>query len=176
MATNKAKKDNIYTTATGLVIEVKKVDPALIQKVMRASPMPKRPVYEAKTFGGRIETHPLDEESAAQTPGGQDQWDYYQSELTEAQMAQNDRVINALFLYGTDCVVPDDGWVARHEFLGMRVPQEPDMMRAHYLSCELAAEDLAGVTSAIMKMTGVGEEAIADAEAAFRGAIRDKSE
>lgn len=176
MATNKAKKENIFKTTKGLEIEIKSVDPALIQRVMRSTPMPPRPVYEAKTFGGRVEFHPLDEESAAQTPGGQGQWDLYQEQLTEAQTEQNDRVIRALFLYGTDCIVPDDGWVAMHEFLGMNVPTDPEMRRAHYLSSELSAEDLAGVTSAIMKMTGVSEEAIADAEAAFRGAVRDKPE
>ena len=176
MAANKAKKENVFKATNGLEIEVKKVDPALIQKVMRGIKMPQRPVYEAKTFSGRMEYHPLDEDSAAQTPGGQAKWDFYQEQLAEAQTEQNDRVIRALFLYGTDCVIPENGWAERHEFLGMNVPDDPDMRRAHYLSSELPAEDLAGLTSAIMKMTGVSEEAIADAEAAFRGAIRDESE
>jgi len=176
MATNKAKKENIFTTVTGLEIEVKKVDPALIRKVMREIKMPQRPVYEAKTFSGRMEYHPLDEDSAKQTIGGQAKWDFYQEQLAEAQTEQNDRVIRALFLYGTDCVIPENGWAERHEFLGMNVSDDPDMRRAHYLSSELSAEDLADLTSAIMKLTGVSEEAIADAEAAFRGAIRDESE
>lgn len=172
MAVNKSKKNDVYVTKAGLEITLKTVDPSIIQQVMRSVPMPKRPTYEAKTFGGRYETHPLDEESAAQTPGGTAQWEAYQADLVQAQAEQNDRVTKALFMYGTDCEVPENGWAAKHEFLGLYVPVEPDMRRAHYLSSELSAEDLGNLITAIMRRTGVSEEAIADAEAAFRSAVR----
>ena len=66
----KSKDVEIFTTSTGLQIQVKPVDPAFLQRVLRSVEIPKRPTYEAKTFSGRVERHPLDAESAGQTEGG----------------------------------------------------------------------------------------------------------
>lgn len=173
MATNKAKKDNVYTTKAGLEITVKAVDPVFVQRAMASVEMPKRPTYEAKTFGGRYEIHPMDAESAKQTIGGKALWDFYQERLTAAQLKQNDVTIKALFLLGTECELPNNGWESKYRFLDILVPDNPDEKRAFYLASELPVEDISGLTSAIMKLTGVSEEAIADAEAAFRGAVRE---
>jgi len=43
------------------------VNPLLVRMAMRAVKLPKRPTYSVTTMSGRVEVHPLDEESATAT-------------------------------------------------------------------------------------------------------------
>lgn len=179
MATKTTKQDaaaadeNVFETSTGLKITIKKVPPMFLQKVMNSVELPKRPTYETKTISGRTEIWPMDKDAAAQTEHGVARWEYYQEELERARNTQNERVMSAAFLLGTECDVPDDGWEKRQQFLGLDVPDDPDARRAHYLMTELPSEDIAELMSRIFRsIEGVPEELINDAEASFRRSVR----
>ena len=161
-----------YTLSNGLVVRLKKVAPTFIQRVTKSVSMPTRPTYTAVTANGREERHVLDEESAMQTPGGEVQWQEYLLAKAEAMEAQNERVAQALFVKGTEMEIPEDGWDVLQEVMGITVPTNPDMRRAHWLLTECDAEDIGGLITAIMRLTGVSAEAIAEAEGSFRSAIR----
>ena len=115
-------------------------------------------------------------ESAKESPHGEVRWQYYEEETVAAQSAQNEKVTTAAFLFGTECEIPEDGWDIKQEFLGLEVPTDPDMRRAHYLATELPAEDIAGLMQAVMGQLQLPEELVADAEASFQRSVRDRSD
>jgi hypothetical protein len=168
-----ATKTEVYTTSDGREVQIARVDPMFIQRVINSVKMPKRPSYEIKTLSGRTETHLMDAESAKETPGGEDIWEQYSTELAQATNEQNSRLMNALFYMGTKCDVPDDGWESKWSFLGIDVPEKPDERRAFYLTSELPTEDTIGLMSAILRLTGVPEESLREAQDAFRNSVPD---
>ncbi len=172
-----AVPDDVYPCSTGLMVKVSPIPPMLLQKVMNSVDMPKRPTYEAKVgFGNRTEVWPMDEESAKDSPHGEVRWQYYEEETVAAQSIQNEKVTMAAFLFGTECEIPEDGWAVKQEYLGLDVPEDPDMRRAHYLATELPAEDIAGLMQAVMGQLQLPEELVADAEASFQRSIRSGPE
>lgn len=166
----------VFVTSTGLKVKVTRVDPMFIQAVVTANPVPRPPTYEVQTVTGRTEVHRMDAVSAKQLENGMSQWQAYLDERAAAQVAQNDRVMKAMFLVGAECEVPDNGWEKKWKFLGVPVPTDPDERRVFYLMAELPAADVTGLMSAIMRLAGVDEEIVAEAEAAFRNQVPDGAE
>lgn len=163
-----------------VVVTVKTIQPLLLNKVLRSVKLPKRPTYETETVTGAKQLHPLDKESAAETPGGKAQWEYYEEMLQEAQGEQNDRMTTAIFAMGSDFdidSIPEDAksWEAEHALLGIEVPQELRLKKAHLLSTSLGSDEISALTTKIMKKSGVDEEAVKEAEDSFRDALRDRS-
>jgi len=175
----KKKEENTFITEDGLEVIIKKVPPMILQKVMNQIQMPERPMYEtAPTVSGRTEVWPLDEVSAEQTEHGKARWDYYQEQYTVAQSKQNENVTRACFAFGTECEIPEDGWAELQEEIGIEVPpiEKANLRKAHYLMTELNAQDIADLMAKIMRNMQLPEEITADAEAAFRGAVRNGSD
>ena len=158
----------------GLEIITKQVNPSMIQRVMASTEIPKRPTYETKTASGRVLVFPMDEQAAKETPGGENQWEYYQETLTNSRMEQNNKVVNALFLLGTECSLPSDGWEELDEALGLDVPEKENLKRAHFLMTHLQPRDIIGLTTDIMRETGVDEAVIQEAEDSFRDSVNDR--
>lgn len=167
-----------YVTQDGIVIKLHWINPILIQNVMNSIKVPKRPTYETTTRSGRVEIYPMDAESAVQTPGGEVRWLTYLEEKEAAESEQNLRIMKVLFLEGTECDIPENGWDRRDLFYGLDVPTPdmPDERRAYYLMNHISPEDIAGLMTALMRKTGVPEEAVAEAEKSFRDSILDESE
>lgn len=166
-------RDGVFTATEGAMkgarIEVFKVSPTLVQKVIQSVKLPKRPTYETRTFSGRVEVHPMDEVVAQQTPGYQGLWDQYVEDKAQAEADRNERLASVLLSRGTRYTLPDTGWVDEHEAMGLEVPTEPNMRRAHYLAVELDPEDLNDLVKEILRLTGITEERIKEAEDSFRG-------
>lgn len=163
----------------GLIVTLKEMAPDFYTKMQRVYgvvKIPKPPKYEARTGSGRIEEHYMDELAAKQTPNGWPRWLTYQRELQEARAAQNERVTLAMFYYGVDFELPDDGWEAEHNFLGLTVPLDAQQRKAHFLSVELDPLDIAQLMTAVMRNVGINEELVKQAEDSFRGAIHDEPE
>jgi hypothetical protein len=168
-----ASKTEVFKTSDGREVQISRVDPMFIQRVINSVKMPKRPTYEVKTLSGRTETHLMDEASATETPGGEDIWKQYSDELTQATNEQNSRLMNALFYMGAKFDVPDDGWESKWNFLGIDVPEKTQERVAFYLTSELATEDTIGLMTAILRLTGVPEESLREAQDAFRNTVPD---
>lgn len=161
----------------GLAVTVNKPSPEFLlkmQKVYNSAKMPKRPKYEAKTGKGHIEEHYMDELSAQQTPGGMAKWRAYQEESQAFRVQQNDNVVNALFYFCVECVVPEDGWEDEQMYLGIEVPQQPKQRMVHFLTSELDTDDFSTLTTEIMRQSGMNDELVREAENSFRMAIRDE--
>lgn len=167
----------VYTTEDGIDVTILPIPPMLLQKVMGAVEMPERPTYEIKVgFSNRTEVWPLDEESAKETDHGKSRWEYYEDQMNTSQAKQNEKVTMAAFLFGTACEIPENGWDVKQKYLDIEVPTEPDLRRAHYLATELSGKDVAGLMAAVMRTLKLPDEVVDDAEASFRGSVRDKPE
>lgn len=164
-------RGGVFTASEGRMkgerIEVFKVSPSLVQKVISSVKPVKRPTYETKTFSGRVEVHPMDEVVAEQTPGYQGVWDQYIEDKAEVEAERNERLATVLLSRGTRYSLPS-GWEEEHEALGLIIPTEPNAKRAHYLAVELDPEDLNDLVKEILRLTGITEEKIKEAEASFR--------
>ena len=163
--------NGVFTCTEGKMkgekIEVFKVSPTLVQKVIQSVKMPRRPTYETRTFSGRVEVHPMDEIVAQQTPGYQGLWDQYIEDKNEVEAERNERLATVLLSRGTRYKTPE-GWEEEHAALGVVVPTEPNAKRAHYLAVEMDPADLNDLVKEILRLTGITEEKIKEAEASFR--------
>lgn len=161
----------------GTRIKLLPVQPMLLNKVMISVAIPKRPTYETKSISGKVQVHPMDEKAAKETPGGETMWMYYQEETESALSEQNNRVVTAIMVMGTECVVPQTGWQAKQKALGLDIPEDPDLLRAHYLLTHISdPAELNEIISKIMRLTGVSEEVISQAEGSFQRSVRSEPE
>lgn len=179
MARSKVSDNHRFTTADGREIKIKKVDALFIQSVQSSVTFPDKPTYETKTGAGRIEHRKMDELSAKQTPGGEEIWKRYQTELAEATTLQMERSMKAILLDGTERPEGEfitDKWQRRMRTIGIPLPEDPDELWVFYLSTSLTAEDLLGLSGAIMRLTGVAEEVIAQAEGSFLDPVHADAE
>lgn len=173
---NNKSKNEVYETSTGLKVRIQAVDPMFMQTVVNSAPLPKAPTYEVTTMSGRVEVHRMDAKSAEQLENGMSIWQAYMEERAYAQAEQNQRVMKAIFLMGTQVDVPEDGWEKKWRFLNVPVPTDPDERRAFYLMSELPAVDTVGLMSAVMRLAGVDEAIVKQAEDTFRGEVREGDE
>lgn len=156
-----------------LWIELKPINPMLLRMAMSAVKIPKRPTYEAKTAGGRVEHHPLDEVSALDNPSDNARWQMYIEEREEAMGERTNASMRATFYYGTVMTPPNNGWDDEQEMLGIEVPSKPELRKAHYLMSTLTVADMNGLMRAITRNMGISEEGIEAAEDSFRGPVRN---
>lgn len=177
MATQKKKE--IFTTGKGLKIELRRVDPVFLQSVISSVKMPEVPTYTTTTISGRTETHRMDEQAAKETEGGEKLWREYQEELSRASSEQTERSLRALFLDGT---VPPKGafvdpqWQKKMNIIGVRLPDDPDELWVMYLMMAMTSDDIIRMSSHIMRLTGVDEELIQQAEDSFRDSVQTDTE
>lgn len=161
----------------GTKIKLLPVQPMLLNKVMTSVTIPKRPTYETRSISGKVQVHPMDEKAAKETPGGETMWVYYQEESESALSEQNSRVVNAIMVMGTECDIPQTGWQDKQRALGIEIPTDPDLLRAHYLLTHISdPAELNEIISKIMRLTGVSEEVISQAEGSFQRSVRSEPE
>lgn len=172
----KQSDKEVFETSTGMKIKISAVDPMFMQTVVNSVPLPKVPTYEVTTISGRVEVHRMDEKSAQQLDNGIAIWQAYREEKSMAQNQQNERVMKAIFLMGTECDIPQTNWEKKWRFLGIQVPVDADEKRAFYLTSELPVQDQVALMSAIMKLAGVDENLVRQAEDTFRSEVREGNE
>lgn len=178
MAAPKKKKE-IFTTGRGMKIELCRVDPVFLQSVISSVKLPEVPTYTTTTISGRTEVHKMDKEAAEQTEGGKEAWEKYQEELARASSEQTERSLRALFLDGT---VPPTGefidreWERKMNIIGVKLPDDPIELWVMYLMMALTSDDIIRMSSHIMRLTGVDEELIQQAEDSFRDSVQADTE
>lgn len=156
-----------FPLSNGLTVQIHAVNPMLIQKVSGRFKMPKRPTYKATTIGGNIEEHPMDEQSARETPGGLAIWEDYLSEQARISAEQNEAVTQAILVMGAKIDELPTGWEEVQGILGVEIPTQPELRKAHYLSTELTPDEMKRLIEEIMALSGVSEAAIKEAENSF---------
>ena len=171
-----AEKIEQYMMSTGVLLHLKPVNPMLIKKTASTVTIPGKPTYETITMSGRKEKHFLDEQSAKETEGGEEDWANYKATLNTAQELQNDRITFIILAKGTEFTLPDDGWEEIQEISGIDIPERTIEKKVHYILTEGSTDDLGNIMTLIMRLTGVTEETIAQASDTFRGAVRDEPE
>lgn len=157
-----------WVSGKGVVVKLRPVQPLLVSKVVGSVKIPPVPTYEVKTLGGAIERHPYDADVAAETPGGMTMWNDYLTRRRQAESEQNEKVANALFVFGTHVDDLPTGWEAMHTAAGMDVPTEENAKRAYWLATELTGAEVTDLIKEIMKLSGVTEEEIGEASDSFR--------
>lgn len=161
----------------GLRIKLVPVQPMLLNKVMGSVEVPRRPTYETRSISGKVQNLPMDEKASKETPGGEVLWIYYIEETERALTEQNNRVITAILVMGTEFDVPESGWQGKQIALGITIPTDPDLLRAHYLLTNITdPAELNEIVAKIMRLTGVSEEVIAQAEGSFQRSVRSEPE
>ena len=171
----KKVKTKKFTTESGVGITLKQVKGVLVQKALRSVTMPEHPTYETTTMSGRVQTHRMDEKAASETEGGIELWKSYQSELEEAQVEQNNRVMDAVLSTGVDVDIPDDDeWTEELEAIGLEPRTGRIGRKLDYLSTILGTGDLPEIFKEIMRLTGAPEEVVKEVEDSFSDSIREE--
>lgn len=179
-----------YTTNDGVSLETMAVSPFLLEKVRQSVFDRLRddgilidcPTYEVKTAAGNVEIHEHNEKTIADQATSEEEkglWEKYQAGLKQASTEASEKVTEALLLRGVKFDLPkDNGWKEEQEFLGILIPEKSHELKLHYLTTELVKSpaDIIGLIAAVTRHTGVSEEALAAAEASFRGALGESDE
>lgn len=165
----------IFTTSSGVEVQVKSISPFLVDKVTRASAAkyPKAPVYRFEDVTGEIQELPHDEDSI-KSEGTTDEerraWETYKADYARAEAEASERLLNLLLFYGIGDVEERTGWEEAQAEFGIEVPSSPVARKVHYLTTELVPDpsDLAKLGQLIMGTRGEEEEAAEAASAAFQ--------
>ena len=172
------KTTNEFISSTGAIINVTGVSPLLLQKIQasfeKKTPKPVIPTYEAESAGGDIEVLPHNETTVS-TEEEKEQWEKYKKEKEQWDRELNEKVLRALILKGVVMDVDDSAeWVQEQEFLGIDIPDDKNERKIHYFETEVvgSASDVFALVTEIMKLSGLDEEAIADAESLFRSELQ----
>lgn len=165
-----------FTTKAGLELILVPIPPLLLEQVRASVKQPPIPTYATKTAAGNVETFNHNETTLV-TDEDKAAWAEYKRLKAEADKLLNERVMRALFLKGIALNMPNDAeWVQEQEFMGIKVPEHPLERKLHYIQTEILAssEDMVGIMSDIMRLTGVDEEVVKGAEESFRRAVEER--
>ncbi len=183
MRVTQPERANVKTYKTSLdkEIEIKPIPPLLVAKVQQAisfkadSLYPAtKPTYEVVDAGGGVQTFEHNADSVS-TPEERAAWDEYQTAQQKRTTYLNEQMLNFFLSRGLVIELPaDDGWATSQEYWGVEVPTDPQKRLLHYIQTEIlgSAQDIEGLTVAIMGATGVDGEALDAARASFRGDVR----
>lgn len=157
---NDPAPSNTVTTSAGAVVAVKPISAKLLEMFDLSHKAPEPPMVAAVAIGGSEELVPNPDDSE------------YQAALHEYNMRATEDFVNMILDLGTDVSLPSDGaWQKRVSRLGVSLPSDPDELRLVYIQIVLMpnyTSDLRDITAAVLRLSGVNEEAIASWVELFR--------
>lgn len=172
------KKKDIFTTQDGVEIELLPISQFEIQAVADAlkeqHPVPPVPTYEVTTIGGGKEFHQHTADTL-DTPESKAQWKEYDTKKTLAENAINLAINDYLFMAGLQYVMPtnDGAWMKLQKRFGVKIPDDPDDLKLHYLKTRLLSpDDLSNLLPRLMSKTGVDPKLVETAKNSFRRSVR----
>lgn len=180
-----AVKTALYTTTTGQTVELMPLPPLQIQMVQQAAsreadekfgPVPPKPTYTLTTADGAEETHEHDETTVAADPEAKKLWDEWQRLGQTHEAFTNEKVMRFFLLRGVKVDLPEGGeWEQMQKYFGLSVPEDPIERKLHYIQTELlgSLDDITGMMTSIMELSGVAPEVVEAAKETFRGAVGD---
>lgn len=134
---------------------------------------PSAPTYEVETAGGDKETHEHNE-TTLDNDESRAAWAGYQQDLADWEAQERERYLRNILMDGVVIGLPDDeSWVARHRFMGRRVPDDPLEREMYWKKTTIikSGNDAADIMTAVLALTGVSEEKIRIAEDSFRSEV-----
>lgn len=180
-------KKNTFTVTdrhgNKVTLKVGRAPAMMLQRIASDIKRPDRPTYTVELYGGKKQSYPLDEAAAKSfaeegTEEGMAHfraWTEYRQAMEEADAAYMERMMRAMFFNAVEFDLPgDQSYFLEDEFLGFEVPEQERFRKVHYLMNHLRDADVVTLLSRIMAATGVDEQIVADAEAAFRGSVRNE--
>lgn len=182
------KKDDLYRTTLpskrssgGVRFKLKEPDLEYIQSVISSVEFPEAPTYEVKMgLSGRVQQYPLDAKVVKQSPEYKPVWNAYLTKLNEAQRIQASLGLRVTFLEGTEPPEEewyDEKWEKHMRLIGMKIPTDPEERWLFYLTNGgLTADQTIEITGDIVRLAGIPEEYIQQAENSFRGGLRADEE
>lgn len=160
-----------YKTTRGIEIEITSVPMMLIDKINAAHKDPEPPTYDITALGGRIEHHPLDDQTA-ETDEEKAALADWKKRKAEAEAERNRAFMRVVMLRGIKIQMPaDETWVTEQRLMGLIVPDDPTERRLHFIETEVfgGMVDYQEITRLVMIESGVDMEAVRQASELFRG-------
>lgn len=181
----KAANMKTYTTQLGQEIEIQPVPPMLVAKVQQATNRKAeelypatRPTYEVVDAGGGVLTFEHDKDSVA-TDEERAALAEYEAQMQKRTTFINEQMLKFFLMRGLKVELPqDNAWAEAQALFGVEVPEGGIERLLHYIQTEIiaSADDLQGLTEAIMRASGVSNEALNAARASFRGELREETD
>lgn len=166
----KLPTSEVFTTSKGITVKVVGVSQLWLDKLRTAVQFPEPPKYSVKTVAGDEEWHEHDE-TTLETPEDKQAWQEYQVAYATAEFKRNEMITKYILTQGIEVVIPEEGdWADMMSFLGIQQSKNPVERKYDYIRTEVlgTAEDIAAVLTKVMRLTGVPEEALAEAQESFR--------
>lgn len=95
------------------------------------------PTYTVATAGGGSQVFAHDEKSIQGNPELEELWKQHREAVTRL----NNEINVEKFKYALECVTnqlpEDESWIARQKSHRIRIPEDPELLRQHYITTEL---------------------------------------
>jgi len=173
-----------YTTERGVTIQLVPI-PFLLDRIREVAKEnePAKPTYIEHLAGGaeqeREITHEMATAWSKENPEGwaehAEAWMAYLVEWTKWDGEVDDRIWNAICLESIQVELPEnDEWADRQKrYYGLEPPDDPAERRRHYVQTEVMGGPKDYVKATTIANGGeIGEDALAIAEASFRGFLQ----
>lgn len=171
-----------FTASSGIEVTLKPVPQLLVDSARNSVEYPELPYYEIE-IGDDVEKHELTEDTLKDedlTPEERAEFEatlqeYYLT-YAKADEQLRDNMMNVMFLRGVEVELPeDDSWAEEQLLFGVKVPESPAARRLHYVKTEVImnAEDMISMFDGIMRVSGMPEEYLREAQDSFRSAMEE---
>lgn len=174
-----------FVTSTGKVVHLQPVANRLFtdaqadveREFVEAGKPIEPPKYEVPLAGGGTKEWYHDDDSIkTATDEEKEAWKAHRECLGELQTEQNERTIVIAIVEGV-LDEPTDDWLARMEYYGTKLPDNPYDLKVRYVTYELlrTPEDMASFSAAVMLLSAgmeVDQAAIEAAMESFRDSVR----
>jgi len=171
----KKEKDIVtFTTSLGKTVIIRKIPQLLLDKIQASIDRPEPPKYKIITASGE-EVWESHTENTLETDDDKLLYKKYKEAMTEADNKLNENMFKVIIMRGIDIPLPEDtSWIDMQRFLGVKIPDDPLELKYLYIQTEIigTAEDIVALTSMVMEMTGVPEDALAEARKSFQGIVQ----
>lgn len=138
--------------SSGIKVLTKPISIKLLEMFELSHQSPEPPMIEAQIVGGDTEMVPNPDDPE------------YQETLRQYNQKTTDDFLAMIIDYGVELDLPkDDSWIRRMRRMGVDVPDDPDEARLLYVQTIVMSNfvaDLQVITAAVLKQSGVSEEAI----------------
>lgn len=163
-------------TGSGHTVLLKPLSPFLLDKINSAFIPPKPPTYEITTAAGDVEIHAHDEETI-ETDEDRETWENYIAEFNRVAEAKNTASIKIFLDQGVD--LPEDidpvieHWKELLLSCEIPVPTSEIDIKVEFIKDIILTnpDDIMLVMSEIIKLSGVSESLVRQAEQSFRDQV-----
>lgn len=146
------KNDNLVTCSSGVQVRIKPVSVKLLEQFDISHRAPEPPMVEADVIGGGKDLVPNPEDAE------------YQAVIAAHNRQTGDDFTAMILDMGVELDLPtDDAWKRKLKRIGVCVPEDPDEQRLLWIQTIVMPDfmgDLKQIVAAVLKLSGVNEEAI----------------